>query len=324
MFTAPPGGEKTFWMEQFLRGEQALLLDSSIDIGFAGTITEAGFVGTIKFMESEAKTTPGLCMRKSDAIVGCEEFAAISESLKPEYSRGLDPALLGALDSGWVYKDLAAGSIDYQTRLTLWAATQPARFDLRGGMGRRFIFVYFIPTMSDWREITMAMRRSKNVRYNPLQTDRIRKEIKHLKEKLSTLETIDWHPDVYKFYDEMKFLPYEEQLYDRMLMGYNIMCGKFDKQLFLQLDPVIEKLMRKEAYYRDTISRGSEFAEVLLILREHDGKLPLFQLKDELLAFGKDWSQSAKLLDDLVRIKAIKRTADNMVELSAQLRVNQQ
>jgi hypothetical protein len=227
-------------------------------------------------------------------------------------------------NSGWVYKDLAAGSIDYQTHLTLWTATQPARFDLRGGMGRRFIFIYFIPSTRDWREITEAMRRSKNVRYDPIQTDRIRAEIKHLKEQLGTLERVEWDPDVYKFYDEMKFKPYEEQLYDRMLIGYMIMCGKFDHQLYLTLDPLILQLMRKEAYYRDTVNRGSEFAEVLLILREHNGKMPLFELKDELLAFGKDWVQSAKLLDDLARIKAIRRTADNIIELAVQLRENQQ
>ena len=619
LFVAPPGGEKTFWMEQYLRGAQALLMDSSIETGWAGTMTEAGFVGTIKFENGEAKTSPGLCMRKSNAIVGIEEFAAISEAMKAEYAKTLDPALLGALDSGWVYKDLAAGPLEYETHLTLWAAsvhpaspviirqgkvidivpicdakgseiltrhgfsrlkgtythpfkgnlklinahgssilvtpnhavfneqqeivtyktktlevqplrnlteqevltdtgwaaiqgfytaegwlsshdipkpwicqkdrtkldrvialkpeifdephwyegnniwmvriksenkqklyecysssgykkvprdilngtdeakkafleyfllgdgskpnalwrfhqsidhmalaagisylaqgnpstrtirkersygteillgkhnrrnpcevkrvlnvpydglvwdattedstfvtgvgqwtvvhnTQPARFDLRGGMGRRFLFIYFIPTVKDWREITEARRASKNIRFNPIQTDVIRKELPRVKEKLQSLEKVEWDSSVYRFYDEMKFLPYEEQLYDRMLIGYYVMTGRFDHIMYVKLDDYILPFLKKEAYYRDTIRRGSEFAEVLLILREHNGKMPLFELKDELLAFGKDWQQSAKLLDDLQHIRAIRRTPDNYIELSTQLRTNQ-
>jgi hypothetical protein len=200
--------------------------------------------------------------------------------------------------------------------------TQPARFDLRGGMGRRFLFIYFIPTVKDWKEITEARRRSKNIRYNPIQTDVIRKELPRLIQQLKTIERVEWDPDVYKFYDEMKFLPYEEQLYDRILIGYHVMTGHFDNVLYIKLDDYILTFLKKEAYYRDTIRRGSEFAEVLLILREHGGRLPLFELKDELLAFGKDWQQSAKLLDDLAHIRAIKRTPDNFIELSAQLREN--
>jgi hypothetical protein len=320
LFVAPPGGEKTFWQEQYLRGEQALLLDSGIEIGWTGTLTEAGFVGTIRFEEGESKTTPGLCMRKANAIVGIEEFAAVSEAMRAEYAKTLDPALLSALDSGFVYKDLAAGPLEYETHLTLWTGTQPARFDLRGGMGRRFLFIYFIPTVKDWKEITEARRRSKNMRYNPIQTDVIRKELPRLIQQLKTVERVEWDPDVYKFYDEMKFLPYEEQLYDRILIGYHVMTGHFDNTLYIKLDDYILTFLKKEAYYRDTIRRGSEFAEVLLILREHGGRLPLFELKDELLAFGKDWQQSAKLLDDLAHIRAIKRTPDNFVELSPQLR----
>lgn len=322
LFLAPPGGEKTFWMEQFLRGEQALLLDSGIDIGFAGTITEAGFVGTVKFDGGEKVTVPGLCMSKQNAIIGIEEFSIISVMLRTDYAKALDPAMLGALDSGWVYKQLAAGDLNYQTYLSLWTATQPARFDLRGGMGRRLLFIHFIPTTQDWIDIKLARRRAKNIRYNPIQTDVIRNRLKQLNNKLSQLQKIEWDTNVYRLYDKMKFLPYEEKLYDRLLLGYLVMRGKFDSTLYVTLDKTIEKLIVREAHYRDTIRRGSEFAEVLLILRQHNGSMELFKLKDELLAYGKDWLQSAKLIDDLVKIRAIKKTSDNIVKLSDQLRNN--
>ena len=141
LMCAPPGAEKTFWQEQFLRGDQALLHNSDLDVGFMGTITEAGFVGTIKFEAGEKKEFMGICKTRETAIIGSEEFSAVTESMKAEYAKTLDSAMLGALDSGWVYKNLGAGELNYQTGLTLWAATQPARFDLRGGMGRRFLFI---------------------------------------------------------------------------------------------------------------------------------------------------------------------------------------
>jgi len=309
-------------MEQFLRGEQALLLDSGIDIGFTGTITEAGFVGTIKFEGGEKVVVPGLCMNKQNAIIGIEEFSIISVMLRTDYAKALDPAMLGALDSGWVYKQLAAGDLSYQTFLSLWTATQPARFDLRGGMGRRLLFIHFIPTPQDWKDITRARRIGKNVRYNPIQTDVIRKRLKQLNDKLSGLQKIEWDTDVYRLYDKMKFLPYEEKLYDRILLGYLVMRGKFDSTLHVTLDKDVERLIVREAHYRDTIRRGSEFAEVLLILRQHDGSMQLFELKDELLAYGKDWLQSAKLINELTRIRAITKTSDNIVKLSPQLRNN--
>ena len=226
-------------------------------------------------------------------------------------------------NSGWVYKDLAAGPIAYETRLTLWAATQPARFDLRSGMARRFLFINNIPTLKDLAEIRIARRNSKNVRYNPVRTDRIRQELKDLKAQVEGIESITWDEEkVYKKYDELKLLHWEEKLYDNMLMGYWIMRGKFDRELHVTLDDTITNYILQEARHRDTIRRGSEFAEILLLMREHNGEIEEFVLKDELLAFGKDWRQSRQLIDDLIHIRALVRMPNGILKLSANLRGN--
>lgn len=322
MFVAPPGGEKTFWQDQYLRGEQAILTDSGIGAAMAGMMTEAGFVGTIRMDAGTKIEVPGLCKTNINDIVGIEEFSAVNEALKAEHSKVLDPAMLGALDSGWVYKNLAAGSLSYQTNLTLWAGTQPARFDLRAGMARRFLFIYFIPTPADLLELKRARRNSKNKRFNPIYTDRIRKELQALRQKIREIQKVSWDDEVYKLYDEQRLLHWEEQLYDHLLMGYMVMRGKFDSELHVTLDDESRKLIQKEAYYRDTIRRGSEFAEVLLIMREHDGEMGLFELKDELLSFGKDWRQSRDLIDELVRMRALSKTSDGRLKLSTELRGN--
>ena len=319
MFVAPPGGEKTFWQEQYLRGAQALLKNTEVDHVMKGAMTEAGFVGTKRFEGGKTLEKPGICRRHIEAIIGVEEFSAITNMLSQEHSKALDPAMLGALDSGWVYKDLAAGPIAYETFITLWVGTQPARFDLRGGMARRVMFIYFIPTPADLKQIKLARRKAKNKRFNPVQTDRIRMELKRLKKAVGGIQKVTFDSAVYRFYDKHKFVHWEEQLYDHMLMGYMVMRGKFDHELYVSIDETSKELLIKEAHYRDTIRRGSEYAEVILILRENDGAIGEFRLMDELLTFGKDWKQSRTLINELIRIKALKRV-NGTIELAKQLR----
>lgn len=319
MFVAPPGGEKTFWQEQYLRGAQAILLDSGIEGVMKGAMTEAGFVGTKRFDGGKSVEVSGICRNHQFSIIGVEEFSAVTEMLRQEHSKSLDPALLGALDSGWVYKDLAAGPIAYETYLTLWVGTQPARFDLRGGMARRFIFIYFVPTRADLYALKMARRNAKNKRFNPTRTDRIRTEIKLLKEKIAGIQKITFDPKVYRLYDRNKFIYWEEQLYDHLLMGYLVMKGKFDNELYVTIDETSEKFLLEEGHYRDTIRRGSEFAEILLIMREHDGVMKRYKLKEELLSFGKDWRQSSKLIKALIQMKALKPTNGDL-QLAGELR----
>jgi len=161
MMCAPPGGEKTFWQEQFLLGEQGILNDTGIDTGWMGTISEAGFVGTLRMENGEKINCPGMCQLKPTAIVGAEEMSAVTESMKTEYAKTLEPAMLAALDSGHIVKQLAAGPLDYYTFLTLWGGTQPGRYDLRGGMGRRFLMIHFPGLMLDsilQRLIILEMR----------------------------------------------------------------------------------------------------------------------------------------------------------------------
>jgi hypothetical protein len=159
------------------------------------------------------------------------------------------------------------------------------------------------------------------MRYNPVRTDRIRQELKDIKARVEGIDHITWDEEkIYKKYDELKLLHWEEKLYDNMLMGYWIMRGKFSDELYVTLDETITNYVMQEARHRDTIRRGSEFAEILLILREHNGELEEFALKDELLAFGKDWRQSRMLIDDLIHIRAITRSPNGLLKLSAHLR----
>ena len=319
MMVAPPGFSKTFWLEQYLDGVQAILKDSGIDIGFEGIMSEAGFVGTIRFVDGEPIIVQGMAKLYDKAIVGIEEFSALTEMMKQQHAKLLDSALLGALDSGRVRKRLAAGDVKYETNLTLWCGTQPARFDLTSGLGRRFLFLEFIPTRTDFQLLKIARRRSKNIAFNPIRTQRIRGEIKRLLKEVEKIKKVEFDPKVFKFFDKLEIIHYEEMLMERLLIGYHIMRGRFGKTLTVTLDDIAKQLVIRAKRFRDSIRRGSEFSEVLQILREHGGKMYLTDLKERLLYYGKDWSQSTQIIQEMLRMRAI-RLRGEYVELSPSLR----
>jgi len=114
-------------------------------VRYTTTITEAGAVGTYQ----EGKVKPGYFYECRQGFVLVEEFSAILSMFKATHSSTFQQILLTALDSGKVNKRLAAGSLDYETQMTLMAGIQPAVVDIEAGAGlwRRFAIELFIPTM---------------------------------------------------------------------------------------------------------------------------------------------------------------------------------
>lgn len=305
MFVAPPGFSKTFWQSQYLRGTWSIMHDTNIFHGFEGSTTEAGFVGSATMQEGEAVITPGLAYIYKDGIVGFEEFSALVAMMKSQHSRQLDAALLLALDKGYVVKRLRAGKIGYKTNVSVWCGTQPARFDLTSGLGRRFYYLLLIPTRDDKELIRSKMRSGWDVRMDKNRTARIRNSIDALKDDLFEIRKVTRAPEVNKLLDELKMPPYEEPLYHRLILGYKIIRGMFDKELVLDLDDEIEAMCRSEATWRKAIRRGPEIAEVYSILNSNGGKMSIVGLKDELLEFGVDWRRSTELLEEMKRMRVI-------------------
>ena len=95
MFVSPPGFSGTFWLEQFIRESTALIRDCNIDTAFEGSMTEAGFVGTVKFVDGSPQITAGAAQMFNKSILGIEEFSAITTMMSQQHSRLLDSAMLG-------------------------------------------------------------------------------------------------------------------------------------------------------------------------------------------------------------------------------------
>jgi len=316
MFVSPPGFSKTFWIEHFLRGPSAILYDSGVDIGFEGFMTEAGFIGTFEKIQGGMPFfKPGAAREFSEAILGIEEFSAVLQAMKLQHSTLLDTAMLTALDSGYVNKRLASGKISYKTNITLWTGTQPARFDLTSGLGRRFFFIEFIPRKRDFQIIKHARRRAKGRIYDDTRLRRIRYGIRRLISELNVVKEVSFPESFYKWLDDQRIIHYEEILYERSLLGLSVMrSSNFHYTLEVEFDRDAQTLLRRAIFWRDSIRRGSEFAEVLSILRDNRGKMSVTDLKQELLRFGLDWSQATTLIQEMCRTGLL-RIRGSLVEL---------
>ena len=130
-------------------------------VRYMTTITEAGAVGT--YLEGRVK--PGMFYECRQGYLLVEEFSAILNMLRSTHSSTFQQILLTALDSGKVNKQLAAGSLNYETQLTLMAGIQPAVIDVEAGAGlwRRFAIELFIPTMKIIEDTKLASIESWNV-----------------------------------------------------------------------------------------------------------------------------------------------------------------
>lgn len=297
---------KTFWQEQFLRGKWCILEGTMTQHGFEGSTTEAGFVGSATMSENgDPVVTPGLAKVYEEGIVGFEEFSALTAMMKSSHSQQLDAALLLALDRGYVVKRLRAGKIGYKTNVTVWAGTQPSRFDLTSGLGRRFYYLLLIPTEEDRRVLREKIRAGWGVRMDVERTNKIRASIDELKDRLFKVKTVKKDPSVNLLLDELNMPPYEEQLYVRLILGYKVITEDFGETLTLDIDPTVEMLCRQESIWRKAIRRGPEIAEVVSLLRANGNSMSMIELRDAMMEFGMDWKRSSELITELSKMKIL-------------------
>ena len=321
-----PGFGKSFWLFQFLMSDVGLIGSTRIPTTFEGYMTEAGWVGTKKFATQKAKskeedmedvnTIYGVASEYATGIVGCEEFAALSNAMQQTYNRQFDTALLTSLDSGFVNKRLAAGSIKYKTSVTLWSGTQPARFDLAGGIGRRLTFMHLIPTDEDIEIMRRARRSGFGKRLNTAKTDAIRSHIDKRKDEVSVITDVKMTKSIYDEIDKYKMMPFEEPIYERIALGYSIMKGNFNGLLEIKMDKDLAAMFKQEYIWRLEIKKGSEQSQILGYIRScKDMSIGIGELRSYLYNLGYGIEEGEKVIGGLSRLKGITIDDEGVVRI---------
>jgi len=316
LFVAPPGGMKSFYLEQFLRDEYSILRDTGIPFGFEKKMTEAGFVGKIEtfkaYGETHSKIVYGAAKEYDKGIIGCEEFAGITAAFKQNYGAGLEDQLLTALDSGHIEKRVGDDSIKYNTQCTLWAGTQPTRIDISSGLGRRFMFLLFIPSDKEREELLQHWWESKNKRPNTKNLFRLRERISRFSEMLKVIKRIDFDDNILKFYMKNGIQPYEGSYLDRLLIGYTLSRYGVSETVYITIDSnELKHLLKQQMVWREQIGFGADLMQIYYILKkdsEHDYTLELKKLYRLITKMGIDIESANKFIAKLAQLGIVKRS----------------
>lgn len=324
LFVAPQGQQKSFWLKQFLEKETSILKGTTIKTAFEMRMTESGYIGTVHFDKNQQSVKrEGLCEEEDKSIVGIEEFSdLITSASVQDFNIGLDNELLTTLDSGMANKRLAAGKLSYQTRLTLWTATQPARYNLEGGLGRRFLFIFNVPTEQSMRDLKLRRRGSINIDFDEGNLFEIKKELNLKFDQITmNLNKISFDPAIHRYLDTLNIANFEETLYERLALGYNIMTADhIGNEIVVRLDPELRKLINMQWAWRKAVKEGPEDSMVWTFVKSTGG-INRERCHEVLLDFGMKPNAARQALKNLVKRGLITLT-DDRVELKEKKKVD--
>jgi len=320
---APPGFMKSYILFQMLDPNFGILADCQetgfgteqdkvgVGIGFEGAMTEAAWTGTIASGgEAAPETVYGAAYEHRNNIVGIEEFSVIADTLKQAHSSTLGNQLLTSLDKGFLKKRLGRGKVFYQTQVSLWTGSQPARFDLSAGLPRRFYFIEFIPTKEEKTIIRNMRRLGQNVSPDTHEKMAIRDSFIALCKKVKKVKHIEFDHSIHTLFDEFKMLHFEEPLYERIALGYTIMKDDFDESIHVHLTSELKSLILQGMQWRRSIKLDSEINQIITLLKDEGGKMTVPDCLLALADFGVDYIRGIDIIDRATRSKRVERTGD--------------
>lgn len=288
LFVAPPGFMKTYYLESFAGLNNSIFCNTNTDIAFKQTLTEASFVGSASAGSNGFKTyNEGVAETHKDGIIAVDEFSAIMNALKSQYNNQFESQLLAALDHGNMHKDLANGSIDYKTHLTLWGGIQPTRFDMTAGLGRRFCYLLFIPDDNDNQKLRSIKRKTRNMKADPIGMMKMWNAITKFNANMLKIKSISFDPEIDDFYDSNDYFNYETSFFDKLILGYNLATRGPEKHMEINLeDKNLIALIEREKEWKTLLQKGVDFAMISKVITKYGGRIHLSQLISECMIYG--------------------------------------
>ncbi len=257
MLRGPKGSGKSVLIMMFLAEGTGLLHSQNADLGQGmrtmlgpNSVTEAGMFGSVD-EEGNIMGRP-LARDLCGGFLGFEEFSSMSDASKKDHSMDMKNQLLTSLDNGRVQKALRAGWVSYTTRYTVWAGTQPARFELDSGLDRRFFIIDI--EMSPQKELLykQAQHKQSNMTVEErtsLATLSI--EIKQwIRERMMLAVSepptgIIFADDIGDWINRPDIRSFEADLFRRLAIGYHMMLPTYrgGQPLMITLDNTLETIL---------------------------------------------------------------------------------
>tara|TARA_Y100001938_G_C8023262_1_gene396533 strand:- start:424 stop:1194 length:771 start_codon:yes stop_codon:yes gene_type:complete len=217
--------------------------------------------------------------------------------------------MLTSVDNGRVKKAMRAGWVEYTTRYTLWAGTQPGRFEMESGMDRRFFIIDI--DMNPEKEILFKKAQAKQASMSNME----RLELADIAIKIKdffterAMEVIMNPPTGLWFDDEFNewlFKPevrsHEADLFRRLAIGYAIMSPDYvgGDKLAIKMTPQLRQilddclkmrrnvmdgdlLLIKTAFWNTQMSRSNLLKEVSRMITNGDYQAAKRWVEDNLI-----------------------------------------
>lgn len=304
-----PGFGKSFILRHLLDKEHGICAKTKIKPKWLASMTTASFVGSIKSdKEGNKVVNQGICDVYKSNIVGIHEFAGITKSMSLSYNVELHDALLSALDDGQIRKDVAAGNLEYITKLTLFTAVQPARYELSSGLGRRLCFLVYIPTYTDIELFRQMRRKARGVKDDGDLLFSIRTKIDRKFEEVKKIEKVEFDNELYDWMNKYNIIPYEEIMYERIAIGYTVMnTDDLGGVLRVKMDQRLRSIMMRQREDRKAIKSGIELEQVWRFIK-NEKTVEREKLKEFLFEFSLDRMEIERRLKALINLGWIRES----------------
>lgn len=255
------------------------------DIG-PNSITEAGMFGSVD--EEGDITGRPLARDMCGGFLGFEEFSSVTDASKKEHSMDMKNQLLTSTDSGRVNKRMRSGIVRYSTLYTIWAGTQPGRFELESGLDRRFFIIDIEMTPDKERAFKQSQVLNSNMTSaHRAKMARINMELREwfVKRLMDTVTTppkgIRFDSSLEEWLMRSDVRSHEADLFRRLAIGYHMMQPTWAKDTTLEItvDDRLEKLLNtslrmrrnvmdadvqliKQTYWNTALTRSTLLKEV--------------------------------------------------------------
>jgi len=258
------GSGKSVLILMFLAEGTGLVYNSNADLGQgmrtmmgANSITEAGMFGSVD--EEGGIAGRPIAREMCGGFLGFEEFSSMSDASKKDHSLDMKNQLLTSLDNGRVQKAMRNGWVNYTTRYTVWAGTQPARFELDSGLDRRFFIIDIEMTPEKERQYKLAQHAQANMGVEERASlANLNIQIKDwIRQRMHTAVAnpptgIIFDDDIMEWIDRPDVRSFEADLFRRMCIGYAMMQPNYrgGEPLIIKLDDTLTAILNQSLSMR--------------------------------------------------------------------------
>jgi len=182
--------------------------------------------------------------------------------------------------------------------LTLWTGSQPVRLDMGSGLIRRFVPIEWIPTRAEMKVVEEHRRRGRNISLIPEKAMNIKTAIEGIYDKVQEIKHVSFSSQFDAKLQTYGLIHYENELLERIGLGYTIMSGQFDREVFVRMDPALEAILNQVVEWRNSVKQDSELNQVVYTLRDAGGEMTIPQMLFALANFSVDTKTGMRLIYD--------------------------